>query len=102
MRFVLSASPLPHPLYDDPDELDVCVIVKDPPRDMKTQFEKDDVKVAKVIGLTKLRKRYRTFEARRQLCASYDMFIADSRIMEMLAKSLGKTFFSKHKFLILQ
>ena len=53
--------------------------------------------VAKVIGLSKLKTKYESFEAKRQLCASYDLFVADERILPSLPKLLGKSFFKKKK-----
>lgn len=53
--------------------------------------------VAKVIGLSKLKSKYESFEAKRQLCNSYDLFVADDRILPSLPKLLGKSFFKKKK-----
>lgn len=46
-------------------------------------------KIAKVIGLSKLRTKHESFEAKRQLCAQYDLFLADDRILSYLPKLLG-------------
>ena len=35
--------------------------------------------------------------ARRRLCASYDLFLSDDRILPLLPKLLGKAFFKKKK-----
>lgn len=53
--------------------------------------------VSKVIGLSKLKTKYESFEAKRQLCNSYDLFVADERILPSLPKLLGKSFFKKKK-----
>lgn len=50
-----------------------------------------------VIGVSKLRKEYRVFEQRRQLAESYDLFLADERVLPSLPRLLGKTFFQKKK-----
>ncbi len=47
-------------------------------------------KVAKVIGLSKLKSKYESHEAKRNLCAQYDLFIADDRIIPSLPKLIGK------------
>lgn len=47
--------------------------------------------VAKVIGVSKLKGKYEPFEAKRQLCNSYDLFIADDRIVPSLPKLIGRT-----------
>ena len=53
--------------------------------------------VAKVIGISKLKANYFTFEAKRKLCDQYDIFLADDRIIPSLPKLIGKTFFKKKK-----
>ncbi len=74
--------------------------------------------MAKIISLDKLRTSYARFEQRRELLATYDLFLADDRILPMLCKvgltdvlysriaaqlrpgasqTLGKTFFSRKK-----
>jgi ribosome biogenesis protein UTP30 len=53
--------------------------------------------VAKVIGYSKLKANYKAHEARRRLCASYDLFLSDDRILPLLPKLLGKAFFKKKK-----
>ena len=45
--------------------------------------------VAKVIGVSKLKGKYEPFEAKRQLCNSYDLFIADDRVVPSLPKLIG-------------
>jgi ribosome biogenesis protein UTP30 len=46
-------------------------------------------RVAKVIGISKLRTKYEAHEAKRQLCSQYDLFLADARIIPSLPKLLG-------------
>lgn len=48
--------------------------------------------------MKKLREKYRQFEQKRQLCDSYDLFMADERVLPMLPGLLGKTFFDKKKY----
>ena len=43
------------------------------------------------------RGNYKTFEAKRNLCDSYDLFMIDRRILPMTAKLLGNSFFRKKK-----
>lgn len=80
-----------------PPEAQICFISKDPQREYKDLFAKEGINVHKVIGITKLRQKYKAFEQKRELCSSYDLFLADSRVIEMLPKLLGKTFFDKKK-----
>ena len=46
--------------------------------------------VSKVIGISKLRTKYEPFEAKRTLCNSFDLFVADDRIIPSLPKLLGQ------------
>lgn len=46
--------------------------------------------ISKVVGVSKLRTKYEAPEAKRQLCSSYDIFLADDRIIPTLPKLLGK------------
>jgi ribosome biogenesis protein UTP30 len=75
----------------------VCIIVKDPQSEWKEKLA--GLKVDKIIGISKLRAKYKPFEAKRQLCASYDLFLSDDRVIELLPKMLGKTFFKTVRFL---
>jgi hypothetical protein len=53
--------------------------------------------VTKVIGVSKLKSNYKPFEAKRRLCASFDLFLSDDRILPLLPPLLGKQFFKKKK-----
>mmetsp|Transcript_29441 Transcript_29441/g.54032 ORF Transcript_29441/g.54032 Transcript_29441/m.54032 type:complete len:257 (-) Transcript_29441:40-810(-) len=94
--------PIPHPIYS-PEENDICVIVKDHEgeghKEAKAKLRALDNMggVKKVVGVSKLRTKYESHEAKRQLCNSYDLFIADDRIIRMLPKLIGKSFFHKKK-----
>ena len=46
--------------------------------------------ISKVVGVSKLRTKYEAPEAKRQLCNSYDIFLADERVLPSLPKLLGK------------
>lgn len=86
---------IPHSLHS---ESEICIIVKDPQKALKERLEADPIDgVVKVIGLTKLRDNYKTFEAKRNLCDSYDLFMVDRRVLPMLPKLIGKSFFVKKK-----
>ncbi|KAI8807401.1 ribosomal protein L1p/L10e family-domain-containing protein, partial [Cladochytrium replicatum] len=77
---------------------DVCLFTKDPQKDYKKVLEEKGVKgISKVIGVSKLRAKYSTFEARRQLLSQYTIFLADEAIVPMLGKLLGKSFFQKKR-----
>ena len=92
--------PIPHSLHA---ESEICIIVKDPQKALKERLEAEPIDgVVKIIGLTKLRDNYKTFEAKRNLCDSYDLFMADRRVLPMLPKLIGNSFFQKKKFVLLQ
>jgi len=88
---------LPHPLYTGA-ERSICVIVKDPQRKYKDLFATHPIpNLKQVVGVEKLKAKYRQYEARRQLCDSHDLFLCDSRVIEMMAQVLGKYFFQTKK-----
>jgi ribosome biogenesis protein UTP30 len=96
---------LPHPLYQLDGSHEVCLIVSDREnaklklnkQTAKERIGKEGLNIAKVIPLSKLKKDYFGFEAKRKLCGSYDIFLADDRILGELPKLLGKTFYKKKK-----
>ena len=47
-----------------------------------------------MIGISKLKAKYKSFESRRQLRDEHDLFLADKRAITMLPKILGKTFYA--------
>ncbi|KAJ3260175.1 hypothetical protein HK103_001251 [Boothiomyces macroporosus] len=79
-------------LYNDKE---ICLFTKDPQKDYKEKLSSEGVENVKVIGLSKLKAKYKPYEAKRELAASYDLFVTDNRIVEFLPKMLGKTFFQK-------
>lgn len=82
----------------DDEAVSVCLICKDPHAQYKDAVKQLGIKsVTKVIGVSKLRTEFKAFEARRQLCGAYDIFLADERVLPMLPKLLGKSFFEKKK-----
>lgn len=93
---------LPHPLYSTEGN-EICLFVKDHKGEghkaAKKRLEKfaKNGGAAKVVGLSKLRTKYESHEAKRQLCSSYDLFLADNRILPSLPKLIGKGFFKKKK-----
>jgi ribosome biogenesis protein UTP30 len=50
-----------------------------------------------VLGVSKLRSNYKTYEARRKLFKSFDLFLADRRVLLLLPALLGKPFYEKKK-----
>ena len=71
---------IPHSLHGgDPQ---ICLFVKEEAAKLlKTRLDKTPVPgLAKVIGLDKLRKTYKQYADKRELCASYDLFVADGAL----------------------
>jgi ribosome biogenesis protein UTP30 len=79
--------------------MQICVFTKDPQKSYREMFAAEFPRV-KVIGISKLRSNYKSFESRRKLAGSYDLFFAEKSIIPLLAPLLGKAFFSRHKFVI--
>ncbi|KAG4103048.1 ribosomal protein L1 [Neocallimastix lanati (nom. inval.)] len=88
--------PLKYPIYDKDTE--VCLITKDPQSEYKEMLKEQGItSINKVIGVTKLKKKYKPYEAKRQLCNSYDIFLSDDRVIPILPKLIGKSFYEKKK-----
>ncbi|KNE57842.1 hypothetical protein AMAG_04687 [Allomyces macrogynus ATCC 38327] len=75
----------------------ICLFVKDPQSDAKELLARHGTKVDKVIGISKLRKKFSTHEEKRMLAKTYDVFLADDSIVPMLPKILGKSFHHNRK-----
>lgn len=95
--------PLPHP-FNAREGVDICMFVKDDKsgaghKAAKKKLEKfaNKAGVAKVIGTSKLRTKYESYESKRNLCREYDLFLADDRILPSLPKLIGKSFFKQKK-----
>ncbi|KAL4782645.1 ribosomal protein L1p/L10e family-domain-containing protein [Aspergillus varians] len=93
---------IPHSLNASP-ALSICLITADPQRAVKNIVSDPSFpaplssRIEKVIGYSKLKDRYKSFESRRQLLAEHDVFLADDRICMRLVKTLGKVFYKSSK-----
>ncbi|KAK2196734.1 bifunctional Ribosomal protein L1 [Babesia duncani] len=86
---------LKHPIYTDKE---VCIFVKDPQKHWKEIIKRENVpQIKKVIGVTKLKKKYKQFEDRRKLCRSFDLFLCDKAVCCSLPSLLGKVFIQRKK-----
>jgi ribosome biogenesis protein UTP30 len=89
---------VPHSLNTAPD-LNICIISADPQRALKNAVADDSFpadlssRITRIIGLTKLKSRYKSFEQRRALRDEHDIFLADDRIVSRLPDALGKVFY---------
>ncbi|KAI5122816.1 hypothetical protein M0805_000158 [Coniferiporia weirii] len=89
--------PLAHPIVD-PRTTPVCLITKDPQREYKDLLESHNIKfISRVVGVTKLKGKFKPFEARRMLMKENGLFLADERVVPLLPKLLGKIFFDAKK-----
>ncbi|MBW0484070.1 hypothetical protein O181_023785 [Austropuccinia psidii MF-1] len=88
---------LSHSLLD-PKISPVCLIVKDPQRDFKDLLDQQNIKfISKVVGISKLKGKHSSFEARRLLLNSHSLFLADERVLPILPGILGNKFFQSKK-----
>jgi ribosome biogenesis protein UTP30 len=94
---------LPHPYINaeatGEAALRICLITADPQRKYKDMITEPSFPTAlsqniqRVIGIEKLKKKYSSFESKRQLLGEYDVFLADDRVITYLPTLLGKTFY---------
>ncbi|THH30586.1 hypothetical protein EUX98_g3593 [Antrodiella citrinella] len=89
--------PIVHPLVD-PREASICLITKDPQREYKDLLETHKIKfISRVVGVTKLRGKFKGYEEKRMLLEENGMFLADERVIPLLPALLGKKFFQAKK-----
>ncbi|KIO27043.1 hypothetical protein M407DRAFT_195338 [Tulasnella calospora MUT 4182] len=89
--------PLAHPIID-PRKTSICLIVKDPQREYKDLLEKENIKfIGRVVGVSKLKGKFRGFEERRQLLAAHGLFLVDDRVAALMPKLLGSMWFKTKK-----
>lgn len=91
---------LPNPyLNTEREGLRICLITADPQRRYKDLVAGEGFpmelskKIGRVIGLEKLKAKYKSYETKRQLRDEYDVFLADDRIVTYLPTVLGKVFY---------
>ncbi|KAF5360839.1 hypothetical protein D9756_004960 [Leucocoprinus leucothites] len=89
--------PIVHPLVD-PRTTSICLITKDPQREYKDLLENQNIKfISRVVGIAKLKGKFKAFEARRLLLKENGLFLADERVIPMLPKLLGSKWFEAKK-----
>ena len=87
-----------HPIVD-PRVSSVCLITKDPQREYKDLLESHGIRfINRVVGIEKLKGKFKPFEARRLLLKGNDLFLADERVVPLLPGLLGKKFFEAKKY----
>ncbi|KAJ6463323.1 ribosomal protein L1, partial [Mycena sanguinolenta] len=89
--------PIAHPLID-PRTTSICLITKDPQRKYKDLLTEHNIKfISRVVGIEKLKGKFKPFEARRMLLRENGMFLADDRVVQLLPKLLGVKWFEAKK-----
>ncbi|KAF9499076.1 ribosomal protein L1 [Pleurotus eryngii] len=89
--------PIKHPIVD-PRTTPICLITKDPQREYKDLLEEKGIKfISRVVGISKLKGKFKPYEARRMLLKENGMFLADDRIIPILPKLLGSKWFHAKK-----
>jgi ribosome biogenesis protein UTP30 len=89
---------VPHPLNTSSTST-ICLITADPQATFKEIVSSPafpsalSARVTKVVGISKIKEKFNQYEAQRKLFAEHDIFLADDRIITMLPKALGKTFY---------
>lgn len=86
---------LPNPINNK--ETSVCLFTKDPQRSYKDALQGDDSVVNglvdRVIGVSKLKGKFKPYQARRSLLSGHELFLAQDSVVTTLPKLLGKVFF---------
>ncbi|KAI2777317.1 ribosomal protein L1 [Daldinia loculata] len=89
---------VPHPLNTD-SEATICLITAEPQRAYKNLVASDEFpaelrkRVTRVIDVSKLKAKFKAYEAQRKLYNEHDIFLGDTRIINRLPGILGKTFY---------
>lgn len=89
--------PLAHPFT--PEDATVCLFVKDPQRTYKDMVEAAGLSsvVTRVVGVSKLKEKHKSYESKRALRDAHDIFMADERVVSLLPSLLGKIFYKAKK-----
>ncbi|KAJ2782398.1 proteasome-interacting protein cic1 [Coemansia interrupta] len=88
--------PLRHPMYYE--DSNVCLIIKAGHEDTVEKIKELGIpQIKEILTAQQLKNSCRTYEARRELLASYDLFLADDRLLNSLPKLLGTKFFKAKK-----
>ncbi|GAB7358968.1 hypothetical protein MBLNU230_g5042t1 [Neophaeotheca triangularis] len=90
----------PAPGADDPAAgLRICLITADPQRKYKDLLAHPTfpvelaAKVQRVLGMEKLKSKFKSYEEKRRLLGEFDVFLADDRVITYLPQVLGKPFY---------
>jgi len=89
---------LKKPLYSQQYSSKFCIISKDPQRALKDKLANLNVPLfARVVGYSKLNRKFPTYKEKRAFLYSFDQFFCDYKIYDLLKKPLGRQFYSRKK-----
>lgn len=97
-RLTTIYSPVPHSLHQA-SHTSICLITADPQRRYKDLVADDQFPaslrplVTRVLGVSKLKAKFKSFESRRQLAAEHTHFFVDERVITAMPFLLGKAFY---------
>lgn len=88
---------VPHSVWPENEKLRICLFSRDPQRaykDVLYESEEHGPKVVdRVVGLSKLKGKFKRYDARRQLKNDYDLFLTEPEVAPSLPTLLGKVFY---------
>ena len=91
--------PIPHSIWQSSD---ICIITSDKsPKEAKEMIRSLDFpQVKKILPFQKLKSHHKSYESKKKVAYSYDLFLADGRIVPLLPSVIGKNFFlhKKHPY----
>ncbi|WWC58958.1 uncharacterized protein I303_101503 [Kwoniella dejecticola CBS 10117] len=89
---------LPHPPLPPPPATSICLLAKTPQREYKDLLAKHNIKfISRVVGVEKLKGKFKPFEPRRELMRDHEVFLCDERVLTLMPGLLGKMFFESKK-----
>lgn len=87
---------LSKPIYDL-DSVKTCLIIRDLLVTTSEQLEEIEnaniPTLSQIYTLTQIKKEFKPFEKRRELYSSFDLFLVDDALMNLMPTALGKIFY---------
>ncbi|GAN10505.1 ribosomal L1 domain-containing protein 1-like [Mucor ambiguus] len=84
---------LPNSPY--PENYEICYFTKDDEKVVEGKTQNTAIK--KVIGLNALKTVYKSYESKRKLATSYNLYVVDDRVAPLIPGLLGKSFQAKNR-----
>lgn len=89
---------LPVPIYGAEQGTKFCIFTKDPQREYKDKVKNLEIPtVARIMGYSKIDKKFPTYKDKLKLFYSYDLFFVDYTIYDLIRKPTGKIFYERKK-----